>query len=880
MRRMTPLAYLILAIATVVLGIGGSLVTGHVFQQWGAFIFEHVWWFYGGFGIVAFVFVSLSLLAFVQPAPSQAYSDRFPDEHKAATATIPKPPVPYFRPRYQLRTHFTGRAHERRTLTEWLTIGPENVLAYVAIGGMGKSALTWAWLQRDVLGHTLPNVPDDPPDVCEQCRVPEDARPVGVIWWSFYEREASFATFVDKALSYASSGDIDASAIQSTREKAEALANLLQEHRFLIVLDGFERELRAYASMNAAYQGDKSEGGDGETHRTCADPHAAWFLREIASGAMLSRALITSRLFPKELEGLAWCCDRSDLIGLKPEDAREFFNSQGIAGTLAELKRVCEPLGYHPLAMSLLAGVIRRGRTHPSRITDAERYPIGPELIGKEQHHILTVSYDEAPKHARRVLSRMAAFRGSISEDALEAIDQSRFWFIAAVRDQRRESALAELTERYLVTYDDLSSSYDMHPIVRAHAYDRLTDKEGVHSALRSYFDAIPKRERTDTVADLAPIIELYHHTVRAGQYDEACSLVRDRLESRLYFQFGRYATIVELLSALFPGSGRRPPRLERQSDQAWALQELANAYGASGQLRQAAPLFEMSNEIHERLGNYVDVAVGLYCWADDDYNLGDMVASEHRLQRSIELLSEAGDEGGEAIAHEVLGRLLSYMGQFDEAASERKKSTDYCAQADNVQGICVDEADRALSKLQMRDPRVALDAALRSRELADETAMQRHPYEHDFVRAEWLIGASLVAFAEDEADRRDKHLTEADIHLTEALARCHQTDRVDHEPDILLEWAKWHRLKGDADEARKHADEALSIADRCEYRLKQADIHAFFARLALDAGDRDTARQHAETAKERAWCDGPPHYYKPRYEEAEELLEEAGEPT
>ena len=70
---------------------------------------------------------------------------------------------------------------------------------------------------------------------------------------------------------------------------------------------------------------------------------------------------------------------------------------------------------------------------------------------------------------------------------------------------------------------------------------------------------------------------------------------------------------------------------------------------------------------------------------------------------------------------------------------------------------------------------------------------------------------------------------------------------------------------------------EALAIADRCEYRLAQADIHNFLARLALDAGNRVAAREQAEIAKERAWCDGPPHCYKPALEEAEGLLRELG---
>ena len=61
-----------------------------------------------------------------------------------------------------------------------------------------------------------------------------------------------------------------------------------------------------------------------------------------------------------------------------------------------------------------------------------------------------------------------------------------------------------------------------------------------------------------------------------------------------------------------------------------------------------------------------------------------------------------------------------------------------------------------------------------------------------------------------------------------------------------------------------RHAAEALAFADRCEYRLQQADIHLFLAQLALDAGENDKAREHADIARERATCDGPPHCYKP----------------
>lgn len=188
-----------------------------------------------------------------------------------------------------------------------------------------------------------------------------------------------------------------------------------------------------------------------------------------------------------------------------------------------------------------------------------------------------------------------------------------------------------------------------------------------------------------------------------------------------------------------------------------------------------------------------------------------------------------------------------------------------------------------------MSDAKEALEAARRAWELADVEHLER-----DIIQAEWLLGA---------AHRVLGHLPEAETHLTEALTRCRRINLVELEPDILLEMARlrWAQASGDEvtgdkstrlrEEALRLAREALEIADRCEYRLKQADIHNFLARVALarsdelrGTGDEDgaaealeEARRHVEIARERAWCDGPPHCYKPALEEAERILESCG---
>ena len=450
------------------------------------------------------------------------------------------------------------------------------------------------------------------------------------------------------------------------------------------------------------------------------------------------------------------------------------------------------------------------------------------------------------------------------------------------------KDAVRELLDRGLLFFVEDQGQYDLHPIVRQYAYDRLGDKEGVHTSLRDYFDAVPRPEegQIQRVEDLLPIIELYHHTVRAGQYDQARELYRDRLDQPLYYRFGAYQTVIELLSALFPKgqpiteSGQVTlPRLKTERAQSWTLNSLANSYSLSGQPRLAVPCYEKKNKMQEKNNDKSNLVTGLRNLAQTaQLPIGELAAAEQNLRRSLGLSREIEDEFSQAVEHEELGRLLAYRDAFQESARELDAAMERFTKQHHVQGEGVTWAYRALRLLLMGRPERALDAARQARQKVDERARADYPVERSFVEAERLQGAALVAMAAEEEGRRDELLSQAEPHLTDALARCRRINLVEFEPDILLAWAKWHRLRGNTDQALRDAAEALGIADRSEYRLNQADLHLFLAQLALDQGDRPKARRHAETAHERALCDGPPHCYQPALEQAERLLRSANE--
>jgi len=547
-----------------------------------------------------------------------------------------------------------------------------------------------------------------------------------------------------------------------------------------------------------------------------------------------------------------------------------FFQSQGIKGTRAEIAEACRPYGYHPLALRLLAGVIVRDQRLPRDIKAAQRHPVLQDLKGKAQHHILQVAYEALAPKPRDLLSRLAAFRSPTTYATLAALELFE-------KEEQLEHALDELRERGLLFFDAEAGRYDLHPVVRQYSYDRLADKAGVHTQLRDYFSAVPmlEKDKIQTLEDLTPVIELYHHTVRAGRFDEARELFRDRLHDALYYRFGAYQLIIELMRVLFPEGEDKPPRLKNESDQAWTLTVLANSYNLSGQPRRTVPLFEMTNDIYEnKMKNKQCLAISLGNNAIQQVAIGALASAEQNLRRSFDLCREIGDEFQDAIGHQESIPLRCFFGEIENAVGHFKKSIRYWEQEKDTHHISICEAYNALRALLMGDHAAALTAAQKARELAED-----QKFERDFVQSEWLLGAALTGVAVASPQKQDKLLAEAEIHLTEALTRCRRINLVELEPNILLAWAQWQRAKGIAQrkEAKRLAEEALSIADRCEYRLKQAEIHNFLAKEAIEAGDRRAAQKHAEIAYERAWCDGPPHCYKPALEQAEKMLKELG---
>ena len=576
---------------------------------------------------------------------------------------IPSPPEVYLAHPYTLlQTHdLVGRQDGLNLLTDWVArpeaeVHRARVLNVVAIGGIGKSAMTWKWF-NDV--------------------APQEMKPLaGRMWWSFYESDARFENFVARALAYVSGRPREKVEEMPAPQREEELLGRLDREPFLLVLDGLERILVAYARMDAARLSDEDVGAGPQSLRRAADPRAGAFLRRLV-GVRESRVLVSSRLYPAALETATGepvlGSFHFPITGLSDDDALSMWRAHGVGGSRDVLLPMFHSFENHPLLLQALAGEVARYRPAPGDFDvwrrDHPDFDTFSLPLESRRTHVLEFALrglDEAP---RRVLHTMAAFRMPGTYETLNAI------FVGDSRpfdDERGlDGALNELEDRGLLGWDRRANRYDLHPIVRGVAWSGLADgaRRDIYGSLHSHFEAMPMIEdwqRVESLEDLTPAIELYSTLVGLGRYDDTFVVFRDRISRATLWRLSANRQRVELLEMLFPDGLDAPPRLSDPAQQVYTLHALAQGYQLSGQPGRAARLFRRHNVMAEEHGGQKSFSIGLCNLSDALRFAGELRESEASVRRALAITREEIDQFREAVTLESEGLAMAARGVLD----------------------------------------------------------------------------------------------------------------------------------------------------------------------------------------------------------------------
>lgn len=796
-------------------------------------------------------------------------------------AEIPRAPESYIAHRYLLMQSksLIGRQRELAELTGWVSNpddarSSDRVLSVVAVGGTGKSALTWSWFQ----------------DVAPRVMQPLAGR----LWWSFYEQDAQFENFLPHALAYVSRQPLKTVAGLKPEEQMRQLIALLDREPFLVVLDGLERLLLAYNRLDAARL--KDEELDAQTGneltlpgaaaesmssrrrlRKAVDERVGRFLKELAQ-VRQSRILISTRLSPADLQqdGVQ---DRKGastlrLRGLEDRDALSLWKVCG--GQVSDqVLSTLQRSGNHALAIQVLASAVA---TDPHAAGDFSRWcadhpafrPGSLQLV-QVKTHILEFALQGLSQSQVRALQIVAAFRAPTTFGTLAAILVQQH---AVLPDELAlHTVLKDLEDRGFVGWDPATRRYDLHPIVRSvvHEASRPQDRTETYSLIESHFAAYPRMTDREIqgLESLNPTLELFNALVNQSRFDDAHRLFFDRLATPLLRWLDAHRLRVQLLESLFPEGTCTLPRLSRSDDQAQTLNALSLAYRLSGQPGPAATmsrldvtLLDREGKGHEDLGNGRGKLLGraLRNLALALTLTGELKDAEAAASRAVVVDRDSTDPYAtywEALDLSWLGWIIARTGRVDAAQRCLRRGLKIMAHH---------EKPLSRARFALISARIASwngDGDLARRALAEAKALQTLAGDREKVDTGSPERESiLIERLEAQFQLEEGAATAAEETLFRLLYQVRNFHLIHEEIDLRILLANLKRQQQQLDEADELLSEVWSWVEFGPYRLLHADARLAESRIHQSRGYTDAAVESARHSEQLAWCDGPGHWY------------------
>ncbi len=762
--------------------------------------------------------------------------------------TLPTPPAFFAEPDYIGSHTFVGREAELQALDDWAAkADPTNLLLFEAIGGNGKSMLTWEWTTRHATAAR-----------------PPDSTWAGRFWYSFYEKGAVMADFCRRALAYMTEKPLADFTKKKTPELAKDLLAELHDRPWLLILDGMERVLVAYHRIDAAEVPDE-EANTPTDKIANRDPRDAIrdedndLLRALAAAAP-SKILVSSRLTPRVLLNPSGQpipgARRITLPGLRPPDAEKLLRSCGIEGDGAAIQSyLTANCDNHPLVIGVLAGLIQHYRENRGNFDAWATDPnagaaldLGKLDLIQRRNHILRAALDALSPESFQLLSTLSLLPDSVDYETLKAFNPH-----LPPEPEKLEATVTDLEQRGLLQWDGRERKYNLHPVVRGVASSGMApaDRERHGRHVVDFFSAQPHRpyEEAETLEDLQSGLHIVRTLLKLGRFQQAAEAYRGDLANALLFNLEAYTEILSLLRPFFPAGWGELPKDVTARDGSYLANDAAIALARCGEPGAAPAAYGAALWVYLAEENWTAAATILR-------NISRNLSDQNRRAQALRVDALASDVATESESEEgiFIGRLWlfadqSQLGRWAEAAATWR---------------LLDPMGRAWSRA-VYGPGMA------------EYAFARFRFWQGTFQEEHLTEAERLAEeAKNRTDIRNLHRLRGAWRLEQdewapAAANYQEAVRLARErglPDAASETglalAKHHL--GQLADSRQEAERLAELRD---------PAHRLLAQLWLALGDSERAERHALAAYQWAWADGEPYVNRYELTQTTELLQQ-----
>lgn len=675
------------------------------------------------------------------------------------TASEPAAPRSQTLPVHALQParHFLGRDAELQALTRWVgeASAPPNVQAIVAVGGAGKSALVERVLSQLEEASTLP-----------------------VVVWSFYD-DRRVGGLLAAVLRH-----LGEEVPEAPLDRLERALLAMRRTRQLWVLDGLE-----------VLQSTSRPGGGSRPRGAIEDVHLRRLLTAIAAGDGTTRALLTSRVAPLDLE--PWQGAGFDTLALQPLAAaaqHALLRRWGVRGTDAELTRHLERLGGHALSVATFGSYV--SSYHDGQLGDPAlldlRDAAADDLLAFRLERLLGAYAEALTTRQRDLLATVSLFPHGVDVDTLLelAAPDAVLWDRLPSGSKETVRTLSRLEALGLVYRNrEATSAYSAHPFVAGHFKTLLGETAPrVHDARRAWLQQrLAEQPSAAAVSERQELLEeLYTHTVLAGRVADALSLYQVALggHQRLGLERGDMAAGMRLLRMLFiDGDPHRARPGLAVGEQAAVLYELALYASAIG-----------------------DPALALTC----------LQQAQLRVREQPRF---------ETTCHRTMAYVLRLQGRYDEALAALQQALRVGAQEPDHQAR--NQALRAavLHDLgRLEDARAAFEAA---------AALESRPL---LRRSLWMAEHLLECGEPAAAERLTRQNREACLdlgwgghisHCNVVLGHCVADDEPDEAQRLLDDARVWANRSGEVEAQLRCHELALRLArgGEAEVEIRQAGV-------------------------------------------------------
>lgn len=827
-------------------------------------------------------------------APPSAHTKAKPDP-------IPTPPDFYAEPPYIGSHKFVGRHAQLETLSDWATPSDSHcVFLLEAIGGTGKSMLTWEWATR------------------YSAKIRKDW--AGRFWYSFYERGATMVDFCRHALAYMTSQPRSNFKERNTAELTELLIHHLQDSPWLLILDGMERVLVSYHRFDAAQILDEQAGTVDKIARrdpcVAINPEDDDLLRALA-GARPSKILLTSRLIPQVLinqsnqpiPGVF----REHLPGLRPADAESLIRACGITGVSQNiqhyLKKHCD---CHPLVIGVLAGLINDYLPNRGNFDDWASDPMrGGQLnlaeldLVQKRNHILNAALAALPEKSLQLLSTLALLSNSVDyatlcalnpyvspipeevpvakdpehgakwkkmSDAKKSIARENYCDAVQRRDEYEQALIKreeekrtttqdlmdtvkDLERRGLLQYDAVAKRHDLHPVVRGISAGGLKREERNRYGQRvvDHFSqqAQDPYDQAETLEDFDNARHIVKVLFQMGKMEKARDFIRknNMFLKTLSHRFEAHNEILTIIRPFFSSGWNKMPDYLIRSGGLYLANRAAVALRRIGALQEAADIAKTAIRVSLKKRNVE------YSLFSKLLNLASTVGEQSCLALEDRLLGLASDVT--LVSNNKNDWISLRLARFRQLSRLAKWSD-----AKTVW------SHLACSELPIESRPIA------AHHYAVHLYLRGDLTEEELVNAEeWnrtsqsALGKRNLCALRGFWRLQHEDFESAKKNLHDAVALAHKAGKVDRRSEICLAITK-HNLK--------ELPEPNQVAEQFTYNLEE-HCHYDLACLWFAIGNRKQAKKHGLAAYKWAWADGIPYVRRYELGRTRTLLEELG---